>query len=167
MAEPVVSIVMGSDSDMAIVEGAIDILKKFGIAYDVNVISAHRSPERALEFAKDARKRGLKAIIACAGSAAHLAGVLASHTTVPVIGIPAPSSDLKGLDALLATVQMPAGVPVATMAIGKSGAANGAILAIQMMALTDNDLRKKLEEYKCELAKKVEDADKKIKEKTK
>jgi len=157
---------MGSDSDMVIAEGAVDILKKFGIAYDVNVISAHRSPERALEFAKNARKRGLKAIIACAGSAAHLAGVLASHTTVPVIGIPSPSSDLKGLDALLATVQMPAGVPVATMAIGKSGAANGAILAIQMMALTDNDLRKKLEEYKCELAKKVEDADKKIKEKT-
>jgi phosphoribosylamine--glycine ligase len=165
MAHPVISIVMGSDSDASIVEGAIDILKKFGVAYDVNVISAHRSPERALEFAKNARKRGVKAIIACAGSAAHLAGVLASHTTVPVIGIPVPSSDLKGLDALLATVQMPAGVPVATMAIGRSGASNGAVLAVQMLALTDGDLCKKLEEYKRELARKVEDADKKIKEK--
>jgi len=165
MAHPSVSIVMGSDSDLPVIEGAFEVLKKFGVEYEVHVISAHRSPDRALEFAKSARKKGVKAIIACAGSAAHLAGVIASHTTVPVIGIPIPSSDLKGLDSLLSTVQMPAGVPVATMGVGKAGATNGAILALQMLALSDNDIREKLDSYKRELAKKVEEADRKLKEK--
>ncbi|MDP8262321.1 MAG: 5-(carboxyamino)imidazole ribonucleotide mutase [Candidatus Ancaeobacter aquaticus] len=162
-----VSIVMGSDSDFPIVESAIDVLKKNGIAYDINVISAHRSPDKALAFAQGAVKKGTKIIIAFAGSAAHLAGVIASHTIIPVIGVPVPSSDIKGLDALLSTVQMPSGVPVATMGLGKAGAVNAAILAMQILSLSDSTLQKKLEEHKKELAQKVDAAEKRVKDKCK
>src|SRR5438874_13579656 len=130
MAEsPLVSIVMGSDSDLEIMNEAARALDDFGIPYEIDVTSAHRSPARTGEFARNAASRGIKAIIAGAGGAAHLAGVIAAETTLPVIGVPIPSSALQGLDSLLATVQMPAGIPVATVAIGKAGAANARLLA--------------------------------------
>ena len=137
-----VAVIMGSDSDLPIVAGAIKQLKQFGIPYEAHVMSAHRTPELAAQFALNAEKNGFGVIIAAAGKAAHLAGVLAGHTTLPVIGIPVKSSELDGLDALLATVQMPPGIPVATVAI--NGAGNAAILAAQMLALSDDDLKQKL-----------------------
>ena len=152
---PLVGIVMGSDSDLEIMKEAAAILKKFHIPYEMTVASAHRSPERAAEFSGTAIKRGLKVIIAGAGHAAHLAGVLAAHTYLPVIGVPIDSSCLQGLDALLATVQMPPGIPVATMAIGKSGARNAGILAAQIIATSDPDLGRQLEEFKEDMARKV------------
>ena len=139
-AAPQVGIVMGSDSDLKVMEGAMGIFKKFGIPIEMTVASAHRSPQRAAEYAATARERGLKVIIAGAGHAAHLAGVLAAHTTLPVIGVPIDSSCLQGLDALLSTVQMPPGIPVATVSIGKPGARNAAILAVQIMATGDDAL---------------------------
>lgn len=151
-----VGIVMGSDSDLPILQAAADILKGFGIGYEMTVASAHRSPQRAMKFASKARDRGLRVIIAGAGHAAHLAGVMAAHTTLPVIGIPIDSSCLQGLDALLATVQMPAGIPVATVSIGKSGAKNAAILAAQILAVSDPNLADMLEAYKQKMADKVE-----------
>ena len=157
MGTPQVGIVMGSDSDLEIMKEAAAVLKQFQISYEITVASAHRSPQRAAEFASAAIKRGLKVIIAGAGHAAHLAGVLAAHTYLPVIGVPIDSSCLQGLDALLATVQMPPGIPVATMAIGKSGARNAGILAVQIIATTDPDLGRKLEEFKLEMARKVEE----------
>lgn len=153
---PKVGIVMGSDSDYAVMEETIAILKKFGIPYEMTVASAHRSPKRASELASSAQKRGIKVIIAGAGHAAHLAGVIASHTTVPVIGIPIDSSALKGLDALLSTVQMPPGIPVATVSIGKPGAKNAGILAAQILALSDPELGKILDGFKKEMAIQVE-----------
>ena len=157
-----VGIVMGSDSDLAVMQEAANILNKFQIPYEMTVASAHRSPQRAADFAGSALKRGIKVIIAGAGHAAHLAGVLAAHTRLPVIGVPIDSSCLQGLDALLATVQMPPGIPVATMAIGKSGARNAGILAAQIIATSDPDLGKKLIRFKQEMARQVEKKAKKV-----
>ncbi|UCD80737.1 MAG: 5-(carboxyamino)imidazole ribonucleotide mutase [Desulfobacterales bacterium] len=153
---PLVGIVMGSDSDLDIMNEAAAVLRKFEIPYEMTVASAHRSPQRAAEFAGSALKRGLKVIIAGAGHAAHLAGVLAAHTHLPVIGVPIDSSCLQGLDALLATVQMPPGIPVATMAIGKPGARNAGILAVQIIATADPELGRKLEDFKQDMARQVE-----------
>ena len=159
---PQVGIVMGSDSDLDIMNEAAAILKKFNIPYEMTVASAHRSPQRAAEFAGSALKRGLKVIIAGAGHAAHLAGVLAAHTSLPVIGVPIDSSCLQGLDALLATVQMPPGIPVATMAIGKPGARNAGILAAQIIATGDLELSTRLENFKHEMARQVEEKAKRV-----
>jgi phosphoribosylamine---glycine ligase len=153
---PRVAILMGSDSDLGVMEGAAGILKKFGVPYEMTVASAHRSPARAAEIATKARDRGIRVIIAGAGHAAHLAGVLAAHTSLPVIGVPIDSSCLQGLDALLATVQMPPGIPVATVSLGKPGAINAGILAVQMLAVADPELREMLNAYKAELAEGVE-----------
>jgi phosphoribosylamine--glycine ligase len=150
-----VAIVMGSDSDLDIMKEAANVLKKFGIPYTMTVASAHRSPQRAADFAGAALQNGIQVIIAGAGHAAHLAGVLAAHTRLPVIGVPIDSSCLQGLDALLATVQMPPGIPVATMAIGKSGARNAGILAAQIIATSDAEVGQKLESYKAEMAEQV------------
>ncbi|MBU4258063.1 MAG: phosphoribosylamine--glycine ligase [Desulfobacteraceae bacterium] len=154
---PKVGIVMGSDSDYKVMEGTIAVLKKFGIPFEMTVASAHRSPKKVHEFASSARKRGLKVIIAGAGHAAHLAGAIAANTSLPVIGVPIDSSALQGLDSLLSTVQMPPGIPVATMAIGKPGARNAGILAAQILAISDADLGKMLDNYKKEMSAKVEE----------
>jgi phosphoribosylamine---glycine ligase len=159
---PKVGIVMGSDSDLPIMNAARDFLRSVGISCEMTVASAHRTPARACEYASTARQRGLKVIIAGAGMAAHLAGVLAAHTTLPVIGIPIDASSLNGLDSLLSTVQMPPGIPVATMSIGKAGAKNGAILAAQILAVSDENLVMKLQEFKEEMARQVEEKAKKI-----
>jgi 5-(carboxyamino)imidazole ribonucleotide mutase len=155
--QPLVSIVMGSDSDLEVMREAAKALDDFGIAYEMDITSAHRSPRRTSEFARQAAGRGIKVIIAGAGGAAHLAGVIAAETTLPVIGVPMPSSSLQGLDALLATVQMPAGIPVATLAIGKAGATNAGILAAQILALSDPALAKKMAAHKQKLARSVEE----------
>jgi len=152
-----VGIVMGSDSDLPVMEEAAIILRKFGVSYEITIASAHRSPERAMFFASSASKRGMKVIIAGAGHAAHLAGVMAAHTTLPVIGVPIDSSCLQGLDSLLSTVQMPPGVPVATVSIGKSGGKNAGLLAVQILALSDIRLAAMLEAYKLELSQQVEE----------
>ena len=153
---PQVGIVMGSDSDWETMEGAAERLRAFEIDFEVQVMSAHRSPKAVMQYASSARRRGLLAIIAGAGGAAHLAGVVAAHTTLPVIGVPVATSSLNGLDALLATVQMPPGVPVATVAIGRGGAENAAILAAQMISLRSRALRQRLERFKAELVESVE-----------
>ena len=158
----VVGIVMGSDSDMGVMQSAADVLKDFGVPFEITVASAHRSPQRAAQWASSAPGRGIKVIIAGAGHAAHLAGAMAAHTRLPIIGVPIDSSCLQGLDALLSTVQMPPGIPVATMAIGKPGARNAGILAVQILALADARLAKKLEEYRLDMAVKVEEKAKKI-----
>ena len=155
-----VAVIMGSDSDFGVVKSAVKRLKDLGIPTEVHVMSAHRTPDRAAAFAAGAEKEGFGVIIAAAGKAAHLAGVLAAHTTLPVIGIPIKSSTLDGLDALLATVQMPSGIPVATVAI--DGADNAAILAAQMMALSDEVLGDKLAQFKASMAAEVELKDQKI-----
>ncbi|MBF0377843.1 MAG: phosphoribosylamine--glycine ligase [Desulfamplus sp.] len=152
---PRVGVIMGSDSDLPVMEETLKILKKFDISYEVTVASAHRTPARAEEFAKTARKKGMGVIIAGAGHAAHLAGVLAAHTTLPVLGVPIDSSALQGLDSLLSTVQMPPGVPVGTLAIGKSGALNAGVLAAQILAVSDCELAAKLDKYKKDMADKV------------
>lgn len=152
-----VGIVMGSDSDLEVMASAADMLKFFGVPYEITVASAHRTPERAVGFASGAREKGIRVIIAGAGHAAHLAGVLAAHTTLPVIGVPIDSSCLKGWDALLSTVQMPPGIPVATMAIGKPGAKNAGILAAQILALSDPVLSEKLDAHKRAMAREVEE----------
>ncbi|MBF0216964.1 MAG: 5-(carboxyamino)imidazole ribonucleotide mutase [Candidatus Omnitrophica bacterium] len=152
--KPAVAIIMGSDSDLPVMQNSADTLKEFGVSFEIMVLSAHRTPELTMEYAHNAIRKGIKVIIAGAGGAAHLAGVIASHTTLPVIGVPM-ESKLNGLDSLLSTVQMPSGVPVATVAIGKAGAVNAAILAVQMMALGDNDLAAKLVDHKKDLVKKV------------
>jgi len=151
---PVVGVVMGSDSDLAIVQKCLDVLTQFDIPYEANVLSAHRTPERAHEYASTARMRGLKLLIAAAGGAAHLAGVMASLTTLPVIGIPMPTT-LGGADSLYSTVQMPAGVPVATMAIGEGGAVNAALLTAEILALTDDEVFQKLQGYRAEMRRRV------------
>ena len=150
-----VGIVMGSDSDLSVMQAAADMLTQFGITYKMTVASAHRSPQRAARFASSARKKGMQVIIAGAGHAAHLAGAMAAHTTLPIIGVPIDSSCLQGLDALLSTVQMPPGIPVATVSIGKSGAKNAAILAAQIIALADPVIEARLQEYKKEMAAQV------------
>ena len=152
MSNILVSIVMGSDSDLEIMREAGKALDEFGISFEMDVTSAHRSPDRTAEFAKQAAGRGIRVIIAGAGGAAHLAGVIAAHTTLPVIGVPIPSTSLQGMDSLLAIVQMPAGIPVATVAIGKPGATNAGILAAQMIGLSDTAVAKKLAAYKEKLA---------------
>ncbi len=151
MPNSTVAIVMGSSSDWKIVEHCFQTLETFGITADVKVMSAHRTPHEACEFAETALEKGTKVIIGAAGGAAHLAGVLAGHTTLPVIGIPMPAWALDGMDSLLATVQMPRGVPVATVAIGKAGAVNAAILAVQMLALSNEGLAAKLVQYKKDM----------------
>ena len=158
-----VGIIMGSDSDLPIVEKAIDTLKQYGVPFEVHVYSAHRTPTEAKEFSANARKNGFGAIIAAAGMAAHLAGAVAANTTLPVIGIPVKSKSLDGMDALLSTVMMPTGMPVATVAI--DGAANAALLAIQMLAIEDGDLALKLDNSRAEGAKKVLEKNKAIEEK--
>jgi phosphoribosylaminoimidazole carboxylase PurE protein len=164
MSQPVVSIVMGSDSDLEIMREAVQTLKRFEIPCEVDVTSAHRSPERTARFAREAAGRGIRVIIAGAGGAAHLAGVIAAETTLPVIGVPIPSTSLGGLDSLLATVQMPAGIPVATVAIGKAGAANAAILAAQILALGDAAIAGRLALHKEQLAQSVEEKSRKLHE---
>jgi phosphoribosylamine--glycine ligase len=159
---PLVGIVMGSDSDLGVMQAASGILQEFGIAYEMTVASAHRSPHKAAEFASTAHQRGLKVIIAGAGHAAHLAGVLAAHTSLPIIGVPIDSSCLQGMDSLLATVQMPPGIPVATMAIGKSGARNAGILATQILATADPELGVKLDRFKQGMARGVEEKARKV-----
>ena len=152
---PAVGIVMGSDSDLSVMTEATKILKQFQVPYEITVASAHRSPARAAEFATSAKERGIRVIIAGAGHAAHLAGAMAAHTSLPVIGVPIDSSCLQGLDALLSTVQMPPGIPVATVSIGKSGARNAGILAVQMLALADASLQGQLASFKKDMADKV------------
>ena len=152
-----IGIVMGSDSDLPIAEKAIDTLKELGVPYEVHVYSAHRTPIQAADFSKNARQNGFGAIIAFAGKAAHLAGALAANTTLPVIGVPVKSSTLDGLDALLATVQMPSGIPVATVAI--DGAQNAALLAVQMLSIEDEEAAKKLQDKRDADAKKVLEKD--------
>src|SRR5712671_1480079 len=164
MSKTLVSIVMGSDSDLEIMREAGKALDEFGIAYEMDVTSAHRSPDRTADFARKAAGRGIQVIIAGAGGAAHLAGVIAAHTTLPVIGVPIPSTSLQGMDSLLATVQMPAGIPVATVAIGKAGATNAAILAVQILALSDAELAKKMTAHKEKRAEGVEEKSRKLQE---
>ncbi len=150
-----VGIVMGSDSDLGVMQETTRILKQFGVPYEITVASAHRSPARAAGFATTARERGIRVIIAGAGHAAHLAGAMAAHTSLPVIGVPIDSSCLQGFDALLSTVQMPPGIPVATVSIGKPGARNAGILAVQILALSDGVLEAKLADFKLDMAEKV------------
>src|SRR3989454_5597005 len=162
MSKALVSIVMGSDSDLDVMREAATALEGFGIGYEIDVTSAHRSPERTAAYAQKAASRGIRVIIAGAGGAAHLAGVIAAHTSLPVIGVPISSTALNGLDSLLATVQMPAGIPVATVAIGKPGATNAGILAAQIIALGDSSVAKRLEVHKQRMAAGVEEKSKKL-----
>ena len=155
---PTVLILMGSDSDASVMQGAADALQEFGISSEITVASAHRSPDRVMRLVRDAPGRGVKVFIVGAGAAAHLAGVVAAHSTLPVIGVPIDSSALKGLDALLSTVQMPPGVPVATVSIGKPGATNAGVLAAQILGVADPAIATKLDGYKKKLAEKVESA---------
>jgi phosphoribosylaminoimidazole carboxylase PurE protein len=160
---PVVGILMGSDTDLPVMNEAAKTLEKFGIPYELEVISAHRSPERTHEYASTARDRGLKAIIVGAGGAAHLAGVVASLTILPVIGVPLSTTALNGLDSLLSTVQMPGGIPVATVSLDKAGAVNAAILAAQILGTSDEGIARKLLAYKEELARSVSEKNSKLK----
>jgi len=162
--KPTVAIVMGSKTDWPVLEFTVKTLKEFGVGSTVKVMSAHRTPHEAAEFAENAVKNGYKVIIGAAGGAAHLCGVLAGHTTLPVVGIPVKGWALDGMDSLLSTVQMPKGVPVATVAIGKAGAINAAILAVQIMALSDATLKRKLTAYKKNMAKDVLKADAELQE---
>lgn len=163
MTEIAVLILMGSDSDAPVMQEAVDVLRELGIACEMTVASAHRSPERVMRLVREAPSRGVKLFIVGAGAAAHLAGVVAAHTTMPVIGVPIDSSALKGLDALLSTVQMPPGVPVATVSIGRPGATNAGVLAAQILAVGDSKMAGRLDEYKKTLAAKVEAAAEKLK----
>lgn len=148
---PLVGVVMGSKSDAEAVQPALDTLKELGIDYEVNVISAHRTPEKARQYGQTARERGIEVIIAAAGGAAHLPGVMASWTTIPVIGIPLPGGELKGVDALYSIVQMPAGIPVACVAVGPAGVKNGAYLAAEILGLKYEHIRKAYEDYRKKL----------------
>ncbi len=158
-----VAVIMGSDSDFPVVKKAVNKLKDFGVPYEVHVMSAHRTPDEACNFAKNARKNGFGVIIAAAGMAAHLAGVLAANTTLPVIGIPIKSAAFDGMDALLATVMMPTGIPVATVAV--DGAGNAGVLAVEMLALSDDALAEKLEDMKAKMAQEVAKKDEDIQSK--
>ncbi len=162
--KPQVGILMGSDSDLDVMNEAAKVLKDFGVGHEMVVTSAHRSPKRTSVYASTAQGRGIRVLICGAGHAAHLAGVIAAHTTLPVIGVPIDSSSLRGLDSILSTVQMPGGVPVATMAIGKSGAANAGILAIEILALSNPRLKKKLALYRRRLERQVALKDRRLKE---
>ena len=152
---PRVAVMMGSDSDLLTMDETVKVLTEYGVGCEVRILSAHRSPDDTAKFAKNAREKGFSVIIAAAGGAAHLAGVVASHTTLPVIGVPMETKELKGIDSLLSTVQMPSGVPVATVAIGKTGAKNAGILALQILGVTDKAVAKKLENLKRSLVESV------------
>jgi phosphoribosylaminoimidazole carboxylase PurE protein len=154
MKKPI-GIVIGSESDLPLIKETTNILDFFGIGYDLTISSAHRSPKRTIDYAKNAQKRGFRVLIVGAGAAAHLAGVIAAETHLPVIGIPIDSSPLQGFDSLLSTVQMPGGVPVATMAVGKAGARNAGIFAVQILSLSDSKIEEKMIKYKQKLAKEV------------
>lgn len=162
MDRPRVLIVMGSESDLPVMEEASKVLSEFGVASRMAIASAHRTPEKAATLARQAAGEGIRVVIAGAGFAAHLAGAMAANTTLPVIGVPLEASALSGIDALLSTVQMPAGCPVATVAIGKAGARNAGILALQILALADEGLTKKLAELRTKMAAKVEEADRRL-----
>ena len=162
--KPLVGILMGSDSDWAIMGESARALKDFGVEHEMLIASAHRSPRRTMLYATSAEKRGIKVLICGAGHAAHLAGVVAAHTTIPVIGVPIDSSALKGLDSILSTVQMPGGIPVATMAIGKGGAFNAGMLAVEILALSNTGLKKKLLAYRRKLEKQVAEKDRKLRQ---
>ena len=164
MTKPLVAIVMGSDSDLEIMREAGKALDNFGIAHEIDIMSAHRSPARTIEFARGAAGRGIRVIIAGAGGAAHLGRAIAAETTLPVIGVPLAATPLAGFDSLLAIVQMPAGIPVATVAVGKAGATNAGILAAQILATHDAELEKKMQEHKRKLADGVAEKSKKLKE---
>jgi 5-(carboxyamino)imidazole ribonucleotide mutase len=155
MSKPLVGIVMGSDSDWPTLKSAAATLKDFGVPYEAKVLSAHRTPDQALDYASTAAGRGMKVLIGAAGGAAHLAGVLAAKTELPVLAVPMPSKHLQGLDSLLAMVQMPAGIPVATFAIGEAGATNAALFAVAMLALEDAALAKKLSDFRRKQTEKV------------
>ncbi len=160
-----VMVFLGSESDFGVMEEALGIFKEFGVPFALEVTSAHRSPERTVRLVKEAEGKGAELFIAVAGKAAHLAGVVAGHTVRPVIGVPVESQALGGMDALFSTVQMPKGIPVATMALGKHGGANAALLAVEILALKDEGLRAKLVEYRAKMAAKVEANSKKLQEK--
>jgi phosphoribosylaminoimidazole carboxylase PurE protein len=155
--KPRVLIIMGSDSDLPVMDESAKMLDSFGVAFDMTVASAHRTPERTLNLVKEAEKNGVDVVIAGAGMAAHLPGVIASHTTLPVIGVPLDASPLKGMDALLSIVQMPPGIPVATVSVGKAGARNAGILAVQILARKDAGLARKLLAHREEMAREVEE----------
>ena len=155
MSTPLVGIVMGSDSDLPVMRAAAEFLDWAGVTWEMSINSAHRTPEQAAAYARTARERGLKLIIAGAGMAAHLAGVMAAHTNLPVIGVPLDASSLNGLDALLSTVQMPPGIPVATMGVGKAGAKNAAVLAVRILAISDPGLADRLEQHVRDMAEQV------------
>jgi 5-(carboxyamino)imidazole ribonucleotide mutase len=157
-----ISVIMGSQSDLETVQEAINLLKEFKVGFEVRVLSAHRTPKELSEYVEAAPKRGIKVFIAAAGGAAALAGVVASGTTLPVIGIPIETKNLKGLDSLLSTVQMPAGIPVACMAIGKSGAKNSALFALEILGITDKEIQAKLLKYKREMKVRVKNSNVKI-----
>ena len=163
MITPKVAVVIGSDSDYPVLQDALKLLNEWSVPYEVTLASAHRSPDRTHRYAATLEERGVQLVIACAGAAAHLAGVIASHTILPVIGVPVDSSPLKGIDALLSTSMMPAGVPVATMGIGKAGATNAAILAAQILARGDAVLAQKLKDYKKQMAERIEERDRELK----
>jgi phosphoribosylaminoimidazole carboxylase PurE protein len=154
MPNPKILVIMGSKSDQLVMSKTTEILRNFKIPYETEICSAHRNPERTKDLARSAEKKGIKVIIAGAGMAAHLPGVIASHTNLPVIGVPLNASPLSGLDSLFSIVQMPSGVPVATMSIGETGAKNAAILAIQILAISDEKLKKRLQKFKDELSRK-------------
>lgn len=162
MSQPLVAILMGSDSDLEIMAESVRALEEFGISSDVKVLSAHRSPDLVREYVCSAEQNGIRVFIAGAGGAAHLAGVVAAHTRLPVIGVPIAATALNGFDALLATVQMPAGIPVATVAVGKMGSRNAGILAAQMLALSDAGLTEKLKSFKKSLAEGVKKKNEKL-----
>ena len=163
-AVALVGILMGSDTDFPVMSEAAKTLEKFGIPYELEVMAAHRTPARAHEYATTALKRGLKVLIAAAGAAAHLAGVIAANTTLPVIGVPMGTSSLNGLDALLSTVQMPGGIPVATMAIDKAGAVNSAIFAAEILGLSDPEIARELVAHKQELERSVSEKNARLKQ---
>lgn len=154
-SQPLVAIIMGSDSDWPVMKAAAAMLDDFGVAYEARVVSAHRTPDLMFEFAEQARERGFKAIIAGAGGAAHLPGMVAAKTTLPVLGVPVPSKHLQGQDSLLSIVQMPKGIPVATFAIGEAGAANAGLFAVSLLANTDVALASKLDEFRRKQSEKV------------
>ena len=155
VANPLVGIVMGSDSDWPVLRACAETLKRFEIPYEARVLSAHRTPDAALDYAASAQERGIKVLIGAAGGAAHLAGVLAAKSQLPVLAVPMPSKHLQGLDSLLAMVQMPGGIPVATFAIGEAGAVNAALFAVAMLALSDNELAAKLAQFRANQSAKV------------
>ena len=160
MKKSKVAVIMGSDSDLPTMNEAVKVLAEYGVGCEVKILSAHRSPDDTAKFARSARGKGFSVIIAGAGGAAHLAGVAASHTTLPVIGVPMETKELKGIDSLLSTIQMPSGVPVATVAIGKTGAKNAGILALQILGVTDKAMAKKLKNLKRSLVESVRNKDK-------